>query len=334
MDKRYFYLGADRTTPKGPHTLPELSGMLLRGEITPATEVAAEGDSRWLALGSLLMQSPVNQYAPNLPPIPGENTPGASISPFLPPLPQKIGSCPACKQELPDGESGQLPTECPHCGFRLRPANDTTWQYIRFGLSRLFTWRGRATRKEYWSTWFALLIGTLPLLFLSFLTFTVCTAISLSKHTGTALTAAEWASDITMLPAWITIGIFLIYELWTAIVLISMTVRRLHDIGRSGWIFLAACIASIMWQAYYYYKIAISIAAVNWKLIFAIEDTISRNERIKEITTDLNMVAYEGWGAALYLINMALGLLIFVLMLMDSERGANKYGPSSKYPHG
>ena len=334
MDKRYFDLGADRTAPKGPHTLQELSAMLMRGEITPATEVAAEGDARWCALGSLLMQSPVAQSTTALPPIPSESPATALPASFLPPPPKEIGPCPACKQELPDGELGQLPPKCPHCGFRLRPEKDTTWQYIRFGLSRLYTWRGRTTRKEYWSTWFALLLGTIPLVFLSFLAFTICTALTLSNHTGTTLTAAEWASDATMIPAWITITIFLTYELWTAVVLISMTVRRLHDTGRSGWLFLPAFLASLAWMAYYYYKVAIILAAVNWKLIFAIEDTFSRNQRIMEITQDLNTVAYDGVGALIYLANMALGLLIFVLLLIDSDRGCNKYGPSSKYPHG
>lgn len=39
-------------------------------------------------------------------------------------------------------------------------------------------------------------------------------------------------------------------------------------------------------------------------------------------------------GGILILTTLGYGIYLFVLTLLDSQRGPNKYGPSSKYPLG
>lgn len=325
MDKKYYHLDADRTAPKGPHTLHELSAMLLSGEVTPSTEIAAVGDKHWYPLGTVLMQSG-DSSAPSLPPFPA-----AAGRPYLPPMPQAPGACPGCGKELSTGADGKLPATCPECHFRLAPEQDGMWQHILLGLSRPFMLRGRSTRMEYWSTTLFAMLIMLPVFVVTIFIFGTCTALSLTPDSHGL---ASWLTAPQMLPAWIMLGICALVWLWFICVFIGLSVRRLHDIGRGGWWYLLMWLFSIGWQIYYYTHAAAVIASVNWQLIFAIEDAPSRNARLNEITEQINTAGYDSVGIPLYLAQMALAITVFVFSLMDSSRGANKYGPSVKYPHG
>ena len=95
-----------------------------------------------------------------------ENKAGQGV---LPPVPVFEIPCEKCTGDVPL-EEGKIPVRCPHCGYYLRPENDSMWSHFCFVLRhRYASWKGRCTRKEIWSfILFSHLILLLPA-FLSFL---------------------------------------------------------------------------------------------------------------------------------------------------------------------
>ena len=109
--------------------------------------------------------------------------------------------CEKCGMQL-ELEEKFLPEICPHCGYRVRPATGSMWNNFVFVLrNRYFSWRGRATRKEFWSyTLFSISFVVLAFLLESIITY-------------------------------IGVGLVFLYFFFPHLFLI---VRRLHDIGFSG----------------------------------------------------------------------------------------------------
>lgn len=334
MEEQYFYLDRKHNTPKGPHPLAELSDKLLRGELYPTTEVAKEGDKRWQALGKVLMThagtippSALAHTPLNLPPVPG-----AAATSYARPT-QPPGPCPYCKEEL-SCESNMLPETCPGCGRLLRPAADTLWQNMKFAMRRPFTYRGRATRKEFWSFWLLYLIVSVPLSIGAVITASVCTGLSIYSAPEYSPSIEELLSSPIMIPAWVITALLAAVLLWFSITILALAIRRIHDINRSAWWVALAATLSLAWQGHYYYKVGSYLANVNWQLLFAIEDEHSLSARLDEITMQINLIAYQGIGIPLYLLNLAISLVMLFFLLTDSTPGANKYGPSPKYPQG
>ena len=87
--------------------------------------------------------------------------------------------------------------------------------------------------------------------------------------------------------------------------------RRLHDTGRSGWWIVANLIFSLIYVVGAFYMIFKGIDMMDG-------------------------AAELGYGfiavlAVSYLVQLALGVTIFVFLLLDSKPQENKYGPSPKY---
>ncbi len=99
--------------------------MLKTGKLASHTLVAADGGAAWITLQSLQEQ---------------QNT---------------TATCPRCdKPVAPDTEHNttQLPLHCPHCGEQLRPtAPGSMLSNMGFGCKHLFSFKGRASRTEFWS---------------------------------------------------------------------------------------------------------------------------------------------------------------------------------------
>lgn len=158
---------------------------------------------------------------------------------------------------------------------------------IKICFQKFFDFTGRARRSEYW--WFVLfqVLVSIPCAFLDGI---------LEAAVGFSFVNSV-ASLVLFFP--------------------SMTVsfRRLHDIGRSGWwigvsiilvlIGLLALVASV------------SFSGVDW--------------------TDDTAVGSALFSAKLPLVwlpiiaSIILCIIVFIFSLLDSEKGENKYGPSPKY---
>lgn len=352
MEKRYYYLNSARTAPLGPHSLAELSNMLLHGQLLPTTEVAAEGDRRWVALGPLLAGSgqllpPVPAPAPVVPALPtgggDEDLPPVPGHIPLPPIPAApvpvppakadapAGHCPACAREL-ETEDGQLPPNCPHCNEYLRPARNTLRQHIRAALRRPLTWRGRSPRSEYWGSFLFYLLTATPITLAVIVVIIISATRELNGVPAAELSFERVAYAPGMVWAWVAAGVLALYMLYFTLVSIAAGIRRLHDIGRSGWWLGTVLLMNLAWQFTYARKVIDYIGGVNWQLVAAIDDTASRNSRINEIADSINLLAYDGLCGVFYLLSMCFGLTMFVFSLMDSKPGPNKYGPCAKYP--
>ncbi|MET3579173.1 uncharacterized membrane protein YhaH (DUF805 family)/cold shock CspA family protein [Mesorhizobium robiniae] len=100
------------------------------------------------------------------------------------------------------------------------------WSYFWRGMTEnYFNFAGRARRKEYWG-------------YLLFWT------IALIVVVGIGLLIDDSMGNIDELPA-VTIGLCGVFVLATILPWIGLNVRRLHDIGLTGWLFLVVFIPTI-----------------------------------------------------------------------------------------
>lgn len=119
----------------------------------------------------------------------------------LPDVPALNIPCERCGMQL-QLENNSIPEVCDYCGYRMRPASSSMWNNFLFVLrNRYFIWRGRATRKEFWS------YSLFSFIF-------IITAYLLENYIS-------------------YIGVGLIF-LYFALPHLFLIVRRLHDIGLSG----------------------------------------------------------------------------------------------------
>lgn len=121
-----------------------------------------------------------------------------------------------------DGMSERVNLNCRHHGF--------TWA-IRTCFSKCATFSGRATRKEFWYWGLFAFLSQIVLLGLS------------------ALFAAQYVPFYDNV-IWLHLShIFLVLLVaWTLVMIfpsLAVTVRRLHDVGRSGWYYLIGLIPFI-----------------------------------------------------------------------------------------
>lgn len=110
-------------------------------------------------------------------------------------------------------------------------------------------------------------------------------------------------------------------SLWSLAILIpylAVTVRRFHDIGKSGWTYLYFLIPSLLFIGYWFYLVFQYISAgydLDEESVAAI---ITANSSASLIT------------CILLLVSLIAAIIFIVLMARDSEPGVNKWGPNPK----
>ncbi len=292
----YYYLNS-RNEPQGPHSLDELTSLMSEGRINPTTLVACKGATSWEPLGNILSRENIE------PPV-------VTVSPG------QIGTCPSCSQDLAAASTdGLLPIACPACGRALRPARPGIWANFRLAISNYFKISGRATRAEYWCFQLVNFIVIFALYAVMFAGMATGLIVRQLDEEGTEQ-AAEQVIDTAIGSGSIIIGLAVLLSslaiiLWSLFVLIpniTVTVRRLHDVGWSGWWILGYLLFCIFTQM----------------PLFLLEAS-PENEPATAL-----MVAF----GLLWLLTFAYGIFMLVLMVLDSKRGSNAYGPSPKYPLG
>ena len=91
--------------------------------------------------------------------------------------------------------------------------------------------------------------------------------------------------------------------------MMAVTVRRLHDTGRSGW--------------WYFLPLIVMLVGICLFIPLVIAGDINKNDFM------------TGTGAVIYLVSLLVVLAISIVLLVfccqDSHRDENKYGPSPKY---
>ena len=183
----YYYLNETKEV-QGPFTAEQMRRLLEEGTITPRTLASAEGGSGWQELATLHLEDA-----------------GAV----------KLGPCPHCGNMLTDDG---VPPACPHCGKGLHPGTENLWQNAWYAFMQYATFRGRATRREFWSF---ILYSYLAQYALAFVAILLGKTVVKVGHFDTAWFALM---ALVVLP-----GLVLIPPK------LAVTVRRLHDRGHSGW---------------------------------------------------------------------------------------------------
>lgn len=268
----YFYLD-DQNAPQGPCSKEELYRMLVRGDITPATKVSFRGASEWQRMSLLFHDLPGAAAAVNA---------------------AHVGNCPRCSAPVQVQEDLRLPKNCPRCHAPLRADGSDFMSCVSSAFSQYATFRGRATRAEYW--WFQLF----------------CYIVSIASDILLYMSAAMLgvSDSITFDITFAVIACIIIALLNIALLIpnIALTVRRLHDTGHSGYWLL-------------------------WMILAPIVGCIVIIHSSPMLFSALAIIAISlGVGALIY--SLAQAFILLIWMLTDSDRGANKYGPSSKYPLG
>ena len=216
-----------------------------------------------------------------------------------------VGACPQCKAVI-RLEDAELPLHCPDCGIELRRREDTWGSCLRSVFSKLLTFHGRATRAEYW--WY--------ILFLCIIGMVINFLLNSSSLWATVVTSDNAE---TMFIVYCVLSL-VVYVAGTFLTL-SVTMRRLHDVGVSGkWVILNAV-----------FGLLTAILAQNFTPQLTSADSLQELIALfHEITSSPVFIYYS----ICWLISIIINFACFIWTLRDSQRGSNVYGPSPKYPQG
>lgn len=178
--------------------------------------------------------------------------------------------CPFCHAEIDTTQ--KLHTTCPTCRKALRPESFSFFSCIAHALSQSFNFKGRATRAEFW--YFFIFVNLIIILGTLFLCYGYTTF-------------------------WLDTGFYALCVFLVMLPRSAAAVRRLHDIGKSGKLFLACMYPHLLIQPLLAYNLLPSP-------ISTIADVL---------VTGLSLIL----------------LYYVILFFTDSQRGPNQYGPCTKY---
>ena len=188
-------------------------------------------------------------------------------------------------QEISEIYNPQIQTQSTTGSAEVLPEMSPIGYYVR-AFQKYAQFSGRATRAEYW--WFYLVT--------------------------VAVTILAGILDIFFsIPLVSTI-----YSLVSFIPNLSVTARRLHDVGKSGWLQLLGIIASIV----------IYISAILSLFLGFAGGGILFSDNISEIGSGILGIAVI--LAVLSLISVGINIWLFILYITKSTPGNNKYGPNPK----
>ena len=105
------------------------------------------------------------------------------------------------------------------------------WMLLPY--KRYFDFEGRSRRMEYWM--------------FSLFYFLACCAFALLLVLGIAMEGSVAAADQPGPFLWVLIGLFVLFLLGSVIPSIAVSVRRFHDQGRSGWMYLISFMPYVGW---------------------------------------------------------------------------------------
>ncbi len=264
----YYYLNEQKEV-QGPFTAEQMRRMMADDTINGQTLASEAGGSGWRPLDSLHLPGGV---APEVP---------AAV----------LGECPHCKTTLIGAE---VPAVCPHCGNHLHPGTESLWENAVYAYNQLTDFRGRATRREFWSYYL--------------FSWLVAFALNLLVSVGEVINTEPDGNEVVLLPVdillMVAVLLLMLFELSLFVAELAVTVRRLHDTGHCGW-----------WAVAPYACLLLLIPGVF--LAGSAHDSGM-------------MVGIFALVAALGILGF--GLYLLIQMLMPSQCGPNKYGPSVLFP--
>ncbi len=345
---KYYYLDSQRNIC-GPYSEQQLCALLLRGTITRETLCAAAGQKSWKPLSEL---SCLTAPAADCPPPPAELKP------------VELGNCAVCGTMQ---QGVYLLPQCPSCGTAQAAKDSSMWSFFCLALRRLLSFRGRSQRKEYWSWvlfnmfFFVVLAVVSCILYPAFndieniglfavyidfmLAFTIIFGIIALLYYPLMVRRLH---DINLSGWWMLIPFCMsIYS--TAVSIPRMIeIREVAyniapaDIQRSessGTMSMKEYIAQHPEANHLIGEVA-DDAVVHYSHKKVQKTMTTRFEsQLKALQDKMNNPFSEDNPAytihiLITKLSYIISILIIVVCCIDSKRGANKYGPSSKYPRG
>lgn len=160
---------------------------------------------------------------------------------------------------------------------------------IKTCFSKAFTFTGRARRSEYWYWYLFSVLVSLPLQILV-----------------EVIPGDSWV--LMLVVALVSLG----WSLFNAIATLAVCIRRLHDIGRSGWWYGASVIYAIIWVV----VMVIWMFSVLW---VTPADSLSSS-----------LIPWLVVALITYLPLLVYSIVLLVWYCTDSMPGPNKYGENPK----
>lgn len=297
---KYYYLDKDKKT-HGPYSLEELITLKRGGIISEETLSAAAGDNHWQVFSDILekLQARSNCSTWN----------------------KNLGKCPHCAVEL-DGDI--VPEFCPNCHKSIHGANrGILWSFV-YALKNSFNYKGRATRAEFWGFYLiyyisGLILGQIGKLFIVHQTTLfeneAIAAENIAQVNNAFIYYIQDSAVATV--NFITSG----YALLMMLPFLAVSVRRLHDTGRSAFSVIFACVAHVALLSSFLYLLS---------LLIQIPESLLMNTISNDITYASLMLLVLITGV----LASCASLYLFIMMVLPSKKGANKYGPSVLFPKG
>lgn len=284
---KYYYLNSEKQT-QGPYSAQEMQELRAGGIINNDTLAAVAGDSKWKPLNEVLKQ--------------GDGVEKCSTWNNEP------AKCPHCGHEL---GTEAVPSVCPECHQTIKVSEMGLWACFIYAIRNSFNYKGRATRKEFWGFYlfyyiFALILSQITNLFITEQTNLFNTRVEEAENVELVYQIlCTFLKDPTVL---MTIVISQLYALFMLFPFLAVSVRRLHDVGRSAFAVFLGVVLNLA-----------CIVSVGYLITSLMENP--------EIENLVNPFICLGVSCALFLI---LSLYLFVLTLVPGNPGSNKYGPASR----
>ena len=179
---------------------------------------------------------------------------------------------------------------------------------------------GRSTRKEIWSfSIFSILLQ---------IVLSILSLGSLNSLAGLLLLLRRDLSEL-----WRCYCLISLAGLLLLLPSLAVSVRRLHDTGRSGWhVFWSNVIPFIGLMLVFFALVAVLGAAAVMQMTMA-HETMSAVQRPE--LPEFSGLAFGvlAAGCLTLLVGSIYALYVYLIaFFFDSEKGTNKYGPSPKYP--
>ena len=301
---KYYYLNEDKK-PQGPYSEAELVAFKQSGMINEDTLAAAAGDSRWQRLENLLNKETAEECST---------------------WNKELGNCPQCGEVL---KESLVPEVCPHCQKNIHGHGKGLWYAFVYAIKNSFNYKGRATRTEFWGFYLFSYIISLALGQISGAFVSEKQAImeqdmaALGEHGGSPAEflkiIADFFTDPTVL---VSQGISIVVSLALFIPMLSLTSRRLHDTGRSMVSLIIGCVSYVAMVGSF--LVMMSMLAANFETIIADDFVFEASPLVPAF---ISMIV--SW-----VVFTIVGIYLFVMMVLPSKPGSNKYGPSTLYPRG
>lgn len=284
----YYYLNSDKK-PQGPYSKEDLNSLKASAIINDDTLAAAAGDSNWRPLRDVLISSECSTW-------------------------NKEIKCPHCEKEI---DEKFVPNKCPYCSKWIHGNELGLWGAFLFGLKNFSNFKGRASRTEFWGFF---LFSTIIKIACNKLTefITMNQSALLEKVVGDGNDNVHFFSImreyICSIPVMIAMSIDFIIWMILFIPFLAVSVRRLHDTGRTATPVVLATCSLIM----------VYVFGVTFLLQCGTIESFGQSEEeffFKEYISFLFML---GASSIFYVL---ISVYLFIMMLLPSNPGSNKFGP-------